>query len=212
MATLLDVGLLEHFGVIFVVLLVFLILFGLLEYIKAFGEGKRGMHAMIALMIALLFLVSKLATKMVAFMVPWFMVAIIFIFFLLFLVRIFGIGEGELKKLIGDPNVYPWVIAIAVIILLFSLSNVFGQSLLEKGGGVPTSTSPTESTAIDPATGLPYTNTGSYNVDYTTSTATPSFSTNLLNTLRHPKVLGLLFIFLVGMFALIFLTKPVITK
>jgi len=203
MATLLDVGLLEHFGIIFVVLLVFLILFGLLEYIKAFGDGKKGMHAMIALMIALLFLVSKLATKMVSFMVPWFMVAIIFIFFLLFLVRIFGVGEGDMVKLIKDPNVHPWIIIIAVLILLFALSNTFGQSLLEKGGGGGSdNTVPIEGTAgIDAGTGV--ISGGSSG----TSTATPSFSTNFLNTIRNPKVLGLLFIFLVGTFALIFLTK-----
>jgi hypothetical protein len=205
MATLLDVGLLEHFGIIFVVLLVFLILFGLLEYIKAFGEGKKGMHAMIALMIALLFLVSKLATNMVSFMVPWFMVAVIFIFFLLFMVRMFGVGEGDMVKLIKDSNVHPWIIIIAVLILLFALSNTFGQSLLEKGGGGNGggSTTPADST-VNPGTG-----TGVISPDYTgtTSTATPSFSTNFLNTIRNPKVLGLLFIFLVGTFALIFLTK-----
>ena len=83
MTTLLQVDLLENFGVVFVVLLVFLILFGLLEYIKAFGEGKRGLHGMIALVVAFLFLVSKIATKIVSFMVPWFMVAAIFIFFFL---------------------------------------------------------------------------------------------------------------------------------
>src|SRR4030042_1766697 len=190
MTTLLQVDLLENFGVVFVVLLVFLILFGLLEYIKAFGEGKRGLHGMIALVVGVLFLVSKIATKIVSFMVPWFMVAAIFIFFLLFLVRIFGVGEGDMKKLIGDPNVYPWIIAISVLIIVFAFSSVFGQSLLESGGGT-TSTN--------------YTAGGT---DYgTTSTTTPSFSTNMLNTLRHPKVMGLLFVFLVGMFALIFLTK-----
>ena len=64
MATFLDIGLIENFGVIFVILLVFLILFGLLEYMKAFGEGRRGLHALIALVVALLFLVSKVATAM----------------------------------------------------------------------------------------------------------------------------------------------------
>jgi hypothetical protein len=197
MTTLLQVDLLENFGVIFVVLLVFLILFGLLEYIKAFGEGKKGLHGIIALMVALLFLVSKIATKIVSFMVPWFMVAAIFIFFVLFLVRIFGVGEGDMKKLVADPNVYPWIIAIALLIVIFAFSSVFGQSLLERGGSTPS----TNYTSGGGSGGLPSIDSG------TTSTATPSFSTNMLNTLRHPKVMGLLFVFLVGMFALIFLTK-----
>jgi hypothetical protein len=196
MATFLDIGLFEHFGVILVVLIVFLILFGILEYIKAFGEGKRGLHALIAFIVALLFLVSKVASNMVKMMVPWFMVLVIFIFFTMFMVRMFGLGEGDMKKLIGDPNVYPWIIIFAVLILFLALGNAFGQSLLERGVGSSTSNNYTGgSTIVQPE------------VQPTTSTTTPSFTTNLLNTLRHPKVLGMLFVFLVGLFTLIFLTK-----
>ena len=198
MATFLDIGLLENFGVIFVILLVFLILFGLLEYINAFGKEKKGLHAIIAFIVAILFLVSKVAANMVKIMVPWFMVFAIFIFFTLFMVRMFGVGEPELKKLIGDPNVYPWLIVFVVLILLFSLGNAFGQSLLERGEGSQTSTN---YSAQSPETGLEPSTPG------TRSTTTTSFSTNLLNTLRHPKVLGLLFVSMVGLFALIFLTK-----
>jgi hypothetical protein len=198
MATFLDVGLFSHFGIIFVVLIVFLILFGLLEYIKAFGEEKKGLHAMIALIVALLFLVSKVASAMVSNMVPWFMVIIIFVFFTMILIRMFGPTEGDMKKLIGDPNVYPWIIVFVVLILLLSLGNAFGQGLLEKGTGTtPTATNSTIGgySNLEPAT------------PGTTSTTTPSFSTNLVNTLRHPKVLGLIFVLLVGGFCLLFLTK-----
>jgi hypothetical protein len=199
MATFLDVGLFSHFGVIFVVLIVFLILFGLLEYIKAFGSDKKGLHALLALMVALLFLVSKIASRMVSNMVPWFMVAIIFVFFTLILVRMFGPGEGDMKKLIADPNVYPWIIVFAVLILLISLGNAFGQGLLEKGEG--TVSVATNSTINRGYTGLEPAAPG------TTSVATPSFTTNLLNTLRHPKVLGMIFVLLIGAFCLLFLTK-----
>lgn len=197
MATFLDVGLFSHFGIIFVVLIVFLILFGLLEYIKAFGEGKKGLHAMIALAVALLFLASRVASNMVSNMVPWFMIIIIFVFFTMVLIRMFGPGEADMKKLIADPNVYPWIIVFVVLILLLSLGNAFGQGLLEKGTG--TSSTITNSTIggydLEPAT------------PGTTSTTTGSFSTNLINTLRHPKVLGLIFVLLVGAFCLLFLTK-----
>ena len=198
MATFLDVGLLDNFGVIFVILIVFLILFGLLEYIKAFGPDKKGLHGIIALVVALLFLVSKIATNMVKMMVPWFMVIAIFLFFSMFLVRMFGAKEQHMLELVKDPNVYPWIIILVVLILILSLGNAFGQSLLEKGEGkeVPTDGSiDGQGYQLQPAT------------EGTTSTTTTSFSTNLLNTLRHPKVLGMLFIFLVGMIALILLTK-----
>ena len=199
MATFLDVGLLEHFGVIFVILLIFLILFGLLEYIKAFGEAKKGLHAIIALVVALLFLVSKIATNMVKMMVPWFMVLAIFLFFTMFLIRMFGVKEKHMLELIKDPNVHPWIIIFVVLILFLSLGNAFGQSLLERGEAAKI---PTNYSAQEPGTELEPTAPG------TTSTTTTSFTTNLLNTLRHPKVLGMLFVFLVAVFALIFLTKP----
>ena len=103
MATFLDIGLLEHFGVIFVILLVFLIVFALLEYIKPFGEEKKGLHAIIALVVALLFLVSKIATNMVKMMVPWFMVLAIFLFFTMFLIRMFAVKE---KHMLRPLNLY----------------------------------------------------------------------------------------------------------
>jgi len=196
MATFLEIGLLEHFGVVFVILLVFLVLFGLMEYIKPFGDGRRSLHAIISLLIALLFLVSKIATNMVSFMVPWFMVVAIFIFFTLFLVRMFGAGEKEMLDLIKDPNVYPWLMVFVGLILAFGLANAFGQGLLEKGKNEITATNYTAG-----GTGVSSQPAG------TTSTTTSSFTTNLLNTLRHPKVMGLLFIFIMAAFALLFLTK-----
>lgn len=198
MATFLDIGLFENFGVIFVILLVFLLVFGLLEYMKAFGEDKRGLHGIIAFSVALLFLVSKTATAMVKMMVPWFMVIVIFIFFTLFLVRIFGVDEGQMKKLIGHKDVYPWIIIFVVLILFLSLGNALGQGLLEKGGGeqqVTNYSSQLPDASVPPS------------VATTTSTTTPKFTINLLNTLRHPKVLGMLFVALVGVFSLLFLTK-----
>jgi hypothetical protein len=196
MATFLEIGLLEHFGPLFVVLIIFLILFGLMEYIKAFGEGKRGLHAILALMVALLFLASKAASAMVNIMVPWFMVLVIFVFFIMFVVRMFGVGEGDMKNLIKDPNVYPWILVFALLILFVGLGTVFGQGLLQAGSG----TTPT-TTNYTGGDGLPNPDSG------TTSTATSSFATNALNTLRNPKVLGLIFILVVAAFALLFLTK-----
>jgi hypothetical protein len=195
MATFLDIGILEHFSSIFVVLLVFVIVFGLLEMVKAFGEGKKGLNAIVALVIALLFLVSKLATKMVSTMVPWFIVTTIFIFFVLFLIRMWGLGDSDIKSLIGDSNVYPWLVIIFVIILLTSLSSVFGQSLLEKGSG-------NTGASYNASTAAPSADTAG-----SRSVATSSFSTNFTNTVTNPKVLGMIFVFLVGAFSLLFLTK-----
>lgn len=194
MATFLDVGILQHFSTIFVILLIFVVMFGLLQMVKAFGDNK-GLHAIIALVVALIFIVSKIATNMIQTMVPWFIVLVVFIFFVMFLLRMWGLGDSDLKELISSPDVYPWLIILIVIVLLTSLSTVFGQSLLEKGGAPGTenyngSTAAVTTTTID-----------------STSTTTPNFTTNLLNTVRNPKVLGMIFVFLVGAFSLLFLTK-----
>jgi hypothetical protein len=194
MATFLDVGIMQHFSTIFVILLIFVIMFGLLQTVKAFGNNK-GLHAIIALVVALIFIVSKLATSMIKTMVPWFIVLVIFVFFVMFLLRMWGLGDSDLKELIGSPDVYPWLIILIVIVLLASLSTVFGQSLLEKGGTVSAGENYNGTTTVTTVT------------TDTMSTTTPSFGTNMLNTIRNPKVLGMIFVFLVGAFSLLFLTK-----
>jgi len=196
MATFLDVGIMQHFSAIFVILLIFVIIFGLLQTVKAFGDNK-GLHAVIALVVALIFIASKLATEMIKTMVPWLIVLVIFVFFVMFLLRMWGLGDSDLKDLIGSPDVYPWLIILIVIVLLTSLSTVFGQSLLEKGGGVSIGDNYTAGNGGSLAPVTPETR----------STTTPSFTTNMLNTVRNPKVLGMIFIFLVGAFTLLFLTK-----
>lgn len=205
MATFLDIGILEHFGKIFVVLIVFLIVFGLLETVKVF-PGKKGLNGLIALIIGLMFLVSNVATNMVKTMVPWFIVGILFIFFVLFMIRMWGLGDADIKKLIGDSQVYPWLIIIMIVIFLGVLATVFGQSLLEKGQGT------TNTMVVDANGTYVSVDTGSSvsalpGPGEPGSTTTSNFSTNMLNTLRHPKVLGMILVFIIGAFMMIFLTK-----
>jgi len=202
MATFLDIGILEHFGKIFVVLIVFLIVFGLLETVKVF-PGKKGLNGLIALIIGLMFLVSNVATNMVKTMVPWFIVGILFIFFVLFMIRMWGLGDADIKNLIGDSNVYPWLIVLMIVILLGTLSTVFGQSLLEKGEGSSNTVVVDANgtyVGVDSSAGLP-------GPGMPGSTTTSSFSTNMLNTLRHPKVLGMILVLIIGAFLMLFLTK-----
>ena len=48
MATFLDIGLLKHITNVFIFLLVFAIMFGLLEYKKILGKDKKSLHGIIA--------------------------------------------------------------------------------------------------------------------------------------------------------------------
>ncbi len=194
MATLLDVGILDYFGSVFVVILLFAIIFGLLEATKPFGDGKRGLHGLIALFIGLLFTISQTASSMVKVMVPWFIVVMVFIFFVLLLFRMFGVTDSQFRNIIGDGSVYPWVIVLSIIVLLGALGAVFGQSFLDAGGGGSGTGNYTSA------------NAGGF-VPETTSTTTSNFSVNLMNTLRNPKIMGMVFILLTGTFLMVFLTK-----
>jgi hypothetical protein len=209
MATLIDSTILAHFGSIFVVFLLFAILYGIFEASKPFGPNMKGIHAIIALFIALLMLMSRAATGMVQVLVPWFIVLLIFLFFVMLLFRMFGMDDAIFKKIVQDTSVFPWIIIFSILVLFGALAAVFGQNLLSAGEGDAAPVvveSPDGSGTVIIVEGQPGTAPVYAGTD---STATDSFGVNLMNTLRHPKVLGLIFVLLTGAFLMIFLTKPV---
>lgn len=192
MATFLDVGILENFSIVFVFLLIFTIVYGLLEVIGIFGKDKKGLSALVALSVGILIIISKAAVVMINFMTPWFIVLFLFIFFMIFAVRMFGVSETDTMNIIKDSRVYPYLVVFGFLILIAGFSSAFGQSLLETGTGVEGDG--------DTDVILPGDIEGG-------STKTTSFGSNVLNTLVHPKVLGFIALMLIALFTLIFLTK-----
>jgi len=120
MATFLDLGLLQKFDMIFPFLLVLVVVWGFLSYSKFFGESKGGLHGLIALILAILVLLSEPARMVINNMAPWFIILVMFIFFLLLLAKTTG---PELET--GN---YGWLIKIFLIlsfvILIYSLIDV----------------------------------------------------------------------------------------
>ena len=192
MATFLDVGILENFSIVFVFLLIFTVVYGLLEVIGMFGKDKKGLSALVALSVGILIIISKAAVVMINFITPWFIVLFLFIFFMIFAVRMFGVSETDTINIIKDSRVYPYLIVFGFLILIAGFSSAFGQSLLEQGTGVEGDG--------DTDVILPENIEGG-------STKTTSFGSNVLNTLVHPKVLGFIALMLIALFTLIFLTK-----
>ncbi|MGV8150619.1 MAG: hypothetical protein ACP5NV_02725 [Candidatus Woesearchaeota archaeon] len=189
MATFLDVSILGNFVTIFTFLLVFVIVFGMLELFKAFGEGHKGLHSIIAIAIAFIVIFSKGVVSVIQTFTPWFTILILVIFFILFAVRMFGATDKDIRdELLKDSTVTTWIIIFTVVILLFSLGSGFGQDSLDR------TTTPGQSVAS-----VNETVSG-------TSTATSSFNQNLYNTLFHPKVLGMLLVMLLAVMAMLFLT------
>jgi len=190
MATFIDISIIKNFTTIFSFLLVFVIMYGLLEVFKVFGEGHRGIHALIAMIMGFLVAISSGVLTFIQTFTPWFVILVIVIFFILFAVKMFGVKDDSITKAFHENSaIRTWIIIFTVLIILFSLGAGFGQQSLEQGqsGGTTTSV----------VTG-----------NQTAPTDTGSFSQNLYNTIYHPKILGFLLIMLIVVIAMLLLTEP----
>jgi|FLOH01.1.fsa_nt_gi hypothetical protein len=201
MATVLDIGILENFSIVFVFLLIFVIIFAIMEKMSIFGKDKKGINALIAMCIGFIIIIFKPAVLLINIMTPWFLVFFLFLFFLLFALRMFGISDSDTLSIIKDDRVYPYIVVIAIVIVIGALASTFGQSLLEDGSGVtPDTITVDENGNVYPD----IIDDGSQ----VRSTKTVSFGDNVLNTLIHPKVLGFIAIMLIGLFTIVFMTRP----
>ena len=82
MVTVLDLGLIQAFDVIFPVLLVFALVFAIFQKTKVVGDSV-GINSIIAVSVAFMVLISDTLTQIINFMVPWFAVVIIFFILLI---------------------------------------------------------------------------------------------------------------------------------
>ena len=185
MATFLDTSLLQSFDIIFPFLLVFAITFAILAKTGALGKDVLAINAIVAASTAFLVILSDPLVQMIKFMVPWFVIAFIFFMLLLLIFQIFGATEKDIFKYIQTDKGVGWVIVgVGIIILFAAIGNVLGQSIgpyLDEGSNA---------TAVQGSSGV----------------ATGNFQTNITATLFHPKVIGLIILFVVMIFAVALLT------
>lgn len=212
MATFLNFAFVDNFSIIFVFLFVYALVYGLMELGKPFGkiEAGKGLNALIALGASVLVVTVRPVVEMIRFLIPWFLILALVIFMILFSIRIF-IGDASYADAIfKKKQVTTWIIVAAIVILLFGFGRAFGQSSLEQGSW----SGANQSTVSDAQFGdddygaddfIDDTGVGNSNVDGS-RVATSNYSTNLLNTIVNPKVLGLIFVMLVGVFAMFFLS------
>lgn len=177
MATALDIGLVGYFGVIFPILLVFVVSYAILSKSKFFGENN-GLYALISFALSMMLLFSPDVVKIISVMAPWFVLLFIFFILAMITLQFMGVeGSAITEYMTGSWNAIHWIVlAIVGIILIGSLGVVFGDSL------------------------LPYTDgdqTGS-GIDSDFDTNKGNFNTNVAATIFHPKVIGLIFLFLIG--------------
>lgn len=184
MATLFDVGLLQQFDIIFAVLLVFSMVFALLQKTKAITDSLA-INSIIAVAAAFLVMLSDTLIAMIKFMIPWFFIAILFLVLLLLLFQIMGAKESQFQEWTKDSGVRWTLIGIALVIVVAAFGNVLGQDLLSVSQQTSTTVNSTTSSGV----------------------AGSSFQQNIYTTLFHPKVLGLIILFGIAVFAVALLTS-----
>ncbi|MBN1386319.1 hypothetical protein JW968_05095 [Candidatus Woesearchaeota archaeon] len=200
MATILDLGFLANFSFIFTFLLVFAIVFAILEKAQLLGKN-RGLNAIIALVVGFLVLLSDNVRAVIEIAAPWFVLLMLFIMFILLAFNVFGADTGNFMSVLVNPehkHIVYWIVALAIIIIMFSLSQVIGQDvgpfLDEEGHPVDNADWNRTLTAGERAGGG-------------TSTATSDFNQNLGATIFHPKILGMILILLIASFAIRMLSQ-----
>ncbi len=185
-----------NFAPFFTFLFSFALVYAVMEAAKPFGAEKKNIHGLIAFFLAALLMFSKSAVNIMNFMAPWFVIIIFAFFFVIFIVMMFGADTKTLKDFITNTgpdsqgkNVIQWIVAIVIILLVIGLSNQLGQSI----GPYLTENNETQAPpqGTDPD-GITAGNVGSTN--------TGNFQQNLGATIFHPKVLGMIAIFIIASF------------
>ncbi|MBI2176365.1 hypothetical protein HYU40_03385 [Candidatus Woesearchaeota archaeon] len=115
MATILDLGLLKGFVDIFVWILVFLIVYGILEVTNIFKN--KGLHALFAFTITAVIVLTGGGTNIITAMAPWVVVLAALIFFIFVLANFAGADMNDLPSIFGKKAVI-WIVAIPLVIIL----------------------------------------------------------------------------------------------
>ncbi len=177
MATFLDIGLAQHFNVIFPVLLVFVIVFALLEKSKILGDNK-GLHSLIALCIAIMMLFVPGVVQVIGIMAPWFVLLFILILFFFLLLLSLGTPMEKIVKVAAVWQTPHWFfLIIGLIIFIGALGSVYGGAML------PYSAEPGEANVT---------------AEVDTTTDTGDFNQNVGRVIFHPKTLGFFFLMMIG--------------
>ncbi len=185
MATLFDLGIMEGLGLVFALILVFVLVYGFLSKVQVLGEGKDGLYALIAFVVAVLVIITPAVRHMILFMAPWFGVVIFVGFFLLFLLMIFGMSAGDLYSGSSTAVISTFMVVAFVIFVFSGISYMSSPPPVEDN-----------ETEVEESRGIQI----------------PAFLQGSVDRaeerLLHPQVLGMVVMLLVGAFAVFFLTKP----
>ncbi|MBT3297401.1 hypothetical protein HN385_00595 [archaeon] len=183
MVSVIDLGLVNYFSIIFPFLLIFSLVFAILQKVKIIGDSPV-INAVVAFSAAMLAILSDTVVAMIVFIAPWFVVVFVFLILLLMAFQILGAKDADLALAVRDKSVQWVILGIAIVIILAGFGNVMGQDLLEQ--------SQQTGETVDSSGEL---------------TDSGDFDENLMTTLFHPKVLGLIVLFGIAIFSVALLTN-----
>ncbi len=121
MATILQAPILTDF--LYPFLLMFFLLFALLEKTKIFGDGKKQINAFLSLIIALVFVSAVFPKIIVGNLMLFLSVGLVVVFVALML---WGFVSGEAKFGDGTRKFLGWLIGIAILIAVLWASGLGG--------------------------------------------------------------------------------------
>ena len=180
MATVLDIGILHYFDFIFPMLIVFAIVFAILQKTKIIDNPA--MNSIIAVAAAFTLLLSRKAIEVINFMIPWFAIAIIFLILMVLLFRTMGAKEEMFSNIVKDKLVYWSIIGIAIVIFAVALGNVLGQDALEAS------------------------QSQGHLINATSGSSSAAYQQNVWSIISNPKILGMVIVFAIAVFAIALLT------
>jgi hypothetical protein len=210
-----DISLLGLASPIIVFLLFFIGGWGVLQTVDPFkstGAGKN-FYGLLAFLLAILLSLSSVMVQVVLSATPWLVFMILIGFFIMFFSMMFGVDQKSLMTSFWGKG-WGWFITILIVVVLFSLGGALGPALLDartpgSGSGDGSPTGPpldlnepvfdADGNLVPAGSGSAAGAGGSPGASVTrTGTATDDFGTNLLFTLFNPKVIGVLFLFVLG--------------
>lgn len=228
----LDMSMFSGFSMVFMFLFIYAFIYGFLEFGKLFGKENpmgRGLNALVALGISVFVLMSPKIMAFIRFSIPWFVVMMIIVFFIIFTTKMFtgdtNYGDVIFKGPRGKQFV-TFIIIFVIIIFIFGLGKALGPDTLNSGGWAGTTQVSGQGagnldnggydTAIPLDENGDYTGTvdefisetgvGNTQVDGS-QVATTDYSTNVLHTIVNPKVLGFILVMLIAVFAMFFISE-----
>lgn len=173
-----DLSLMNILSPIIIFILIWALTYALLTKSKVLGDNQN-LNAVISFAVAVLFILIPGTTKFVSIFTPWIMVLFIGIVLLFSLFYFIGWDFKSIQEHLG-AGVIVWTIIIIFLIILFvSLSNIFGEKV------APYSSADSSST-----------------ISSTIEGAGGSLGSEVKDTLFNPKVLGVIFLLMVAVFAI----------